>query len=133
MWALRPSSRTRVCRLLASAALPIDSDALTGSAAACAAEPATSDARHSRLATCWSGREEEILATEMMQRGASDKANFYILFRRGPAEGTVEAFYRLLFEPWRKKAYLSFPMTHVMHLPQVIREIEDFPPKSRDT
>ncbi|NLH17927.1 MAG: AAA family ATPase [Phycisphaerae bacterium] len=70
-------------------------------------------------------REEEILATEMMQRGSNDKAGFYIL-SRGCGEGTIEPFYRLLFEPWRKKAYLSFPMTHVMHLPEVIREIEDF-------
>jgi adenylate kinase len=70
-------------------------------------------------------REEEILATEMMQRGSNDKANFYCV-SRGPGEGTVEAFYRLLFEPWRKKAYLSFPMTHVMHLPEVICEINDF-------
>ena len=70
-------------------------------------------------------REEEILATEMMQRGSNDKAPFYCL-SRGAGEGTVESFYRLLFEPWRKKAYLSFPMTHVMHLPQVIRQIEDF-------
>lgn len=70
-------------------------------------------------------REEEILATEMMQRGSNDKAAFYCI-SRGAGEGTVESFYRLLFEPRRKKAYLSFPMTHVMHLPQVIRQIEDF-------
>jgi adenylate kinase len=70
-------------------------------------------------------REEEILATEMMQRGSNDKAAFYLM-SRGPNEGTVEMFYRLLFEPWRKKTYLSFPMTHVMHLPEVIREIEVF-------
>ena len=33
------------------------------------------------------------------------------------------AHYRLMFEPQRPKAYLSFPMTHVVHLPSVLEEI----------
>jgi len=70
-------------------------------------------------------REEELLATEMMQRGTNEKARFYCL-ARGAGEGTVETFYRLIFEPRRKKAYLSFPMTHVMDQPAVIEEIGRF-------
>lgn len=70
-------------------------------------------------------REEELLATEMMQRGTNDRAQFYCL-ARGAGDGTVEMFYRLIFEPQRKKAYLSFPMTHVMDQPAVIEEISRF-------
>ncbi|MBN1816318.1 MAG: AAA family ATPase [Sedimentisphaerales bacterium] len=70
-------------------------------------------------------REEEVLATELMQRGINENAGFYCL-ARGAETSTVETFYRLLFEPDRKKAYLSFPMTHVMHLPTVIAEIQRF-------
>ncbi len=70
-------------------------------------------------------REEELLATEMMQRGTSAAAQFYCL-ARGVESPTTETFYRLAFEPQRKKAYLSFPMTHVMDQPAAVAEIGDF-------
>jgi adenylate kinase len=70
-------------------------------------------------------REEEVLGTELMQRGTRDDAQFYCL-SRGPGKGNVETLCRLMFEPHRKRAYLSFPMTHVMHLPGVIAEIDGF-------
>jgi adenylate kinase len=70
-------------------------------------------------------REEELLATEMMQRGSSQTASFYCL-ARGVESPTTETFYRLAFEPQRKKAYLSFPMTHVMDQPAAIAEIGEF-------
>ncbi|MBN1124377.1 MAG: AAA family ATPase [Sedimentisphaerales bacterium] len=70
-------------------------------------------------------REEEVLGTELMQRGIDENAGFFCL-ARGAEKSTVETFYRLLFEPDRKKVYLSFPMTHVMHLPVVVTEIEQF-------
>jgi adenylate kinase len=70
-------------------------------------------------------REEEILATEMMQKGTSENIPCYCL-ARGPEQGTIETFYRLAFEPWRKKVYLSFPMTHVAGLPQTLAEINRF-------
>ena len=70
-------------------------------------------------------REEEMLATEMMRSGSNENAEMYSL-ARGEGEGTVETFYRLMFEAERKKVYLSFPMTHVLDLPDVMKEIEDF-------
>lgn len=70
-------------------------------------------------------REEEILATEMMQRGTNENASFHCV-ARGENEGTEKMFYRLVFEPDRKKAYLSFPMTHVANQPEVMKDIEGF-------
>ncbi|HOK96673.1 MAG TPA: AAA family ATPase [Anaerohalosphaeraceae bacterium] len=70
-------------------------------------------------------REEEVLATQMMQQGTSEKAPCYIL-ARGLTQPSVETFYRLAFEPRRKKAYLSFPMTHVAGLADVQTAIEAF-------
>ena len=70
-------------------------------------------------------REEEVLATELMQRGIDEDKPFYCL-SRGAGSGTVETFYRLMFEPQRKKAYLSFPMTHVMDRPDLLDQIAHF-------
>jgi len=70
-------------------------------------------------------REEEILATEMMRDGTNDHALFYC-FARGKGKGTIETFYRLIFEGGRKRAYLSFPMTHVMGMEDIVSEIESF-------
>ncbi|MDD5459637.1 MAG: AAA family ATPase [Phycisphaerae bacterium] len=70
-------------------------------------------------------REEEIISTEMLCKGINDKVPFYCM-ARGLEEETVEAFYRLIFEPKRKKAYLSFPMTHVTDAPKVNAEIQKF-------
>jgi adenylate kinase len=73
-------------------------------------------------------REEEVLATQMAQQGTNENADFYIL-ARGFEKGTIETFYQLAFEPQRKKAYLSFPMTHVAGMPEMLAEIKEF----RDT
>jgi len=70
-------------------------------------------------------REEEVLATELMQRGIDEAKPFYCL-SRGTGRGTVETFYRLMFEPTRPKAYLSFPMTHVMDRPDLQERIAAF-------
>jgi adenylate kinase len=70
-------------------------------------------------------REEEALATQLMQQGAAPESPYYLL-SRGFGSGTIETFYKLVFEPRRKKAYLSFPMTHVAGMPDVIAEIERF-------
>ena len=77
-------------------------------------------------------REEEMLATELMQEGVNESASYYCL-SRGEGEGTVETFYRLLFEKERKRAYLSFPMTHVMDMPDVTKKIEDFRIQMKDS
>ncbi|MHC5156774.1 MAG: AAA family ATPase [Planctomycetota bacterium] len=73
-------------------------------------------------------REEEVLATQMAQQGTNENADFYIL-ARGFEKSTIETFYQLAFEPQRKKAYLSFPMTHVAGMPEMLAEIKEF----RDT
>jgi len=73
-------------------------------------------------------REEEVLATQMAQQGTNENAPFHIL-ARGFDKGTIETFYQLVFEPERKKAYLSFPMTHVAGMPNMLSVIREF----RDT
>ena len=70
-------------------------------------------------------REEELLATELMRQAVNEKAAFYCL-GRGEDANTIEACYRLIFERDRKKAYLSFPITHVMDMPDVLAEIARF-------
>ncbi len=70
-------------------------------------------------------REEEVLATELMQRGIDENKPVYCL-SRGADQGTVETFYQLMFEPQRRKAYLSFPMTHVMDRPDLLDQIGRF-------
>ncbi len=75
-------------------------------------------------------REEEIIGTEMLSRGVADNIPFYCL-ARGAEEETVETCYRLIFERDRKKAYLSFPMTHVVDLPEVNETINSFRTKMK--
>jgi len=70
-------------------------------------------------------REEEIIGTEMLCRGIDDTMPFYCL-ARGHHKDTIEAFYRLVFEPNVKKAYLSFPMTAVAEIDSVLAEIRQF-------
>jgi len=70
-------------------------------------------------------REEEVLGTEMLCRGINEKTPFYCL-ARGHEKETKETFYSLIFERDRKKAYLSFPMTHVVDMPEVKAEVKRF-------
>ncbi|HEY2587126.1 MAG TPA: AAA family ATPase [Tepidisphaeraceae bacterium] len=70
-------------------------------------------------------REEELLATEILANMLKGYGHFFML-SRGRRGLTTRTLYRLLFEPKRKRAYLSFPMSHVMDLPQTLAEIEQF-------
>ncbi len=70
-------------------------------------------------------REEELLATEILANILRGHGHFYMI-SRGREKLTAETVYRLLFEPWRKKVYPSFPMTHVMDLPDTLKQIEAF-------
>ncbi|MHC4666518.1 MAG: hypothetical protein ACYS9T_11290, partial [Planctomycetota bacterium] len=70
-------------------------------------------------------REEEIIGTEMLCKGINEKTPFYCL-ARGAEEETTEAFYGLAFDGSRKKAYLSFPMTHVGGMVEIKEEIDEF-------
>jgi adenylate kinase len=70
-------------------------------------------------------REEEILGTGMLRSGVDDGKPFYLM-ARGAGQATTDAFYRLLFEKLTKKAYLSFPMTHVVGMPAVQDQIDQW-------
>jgi len=70
-------------------------------------------------------REEEVIGTEMLCKGVDESVPFYCL-ARGAEEETVETFYRLVFESRSKKAYLSFPMTHVADMKNVQEKINEF-------
>lgn len=70
-------------------------------------------------------REEEIVVTESMGAAIRGYGHAYIL-ARGVESDTVESLYRLMFEPHRKRVYPSFPMTHVMDMPEVLAEIDAF-------
>lgn len=70
-------------------------------------------------------REEEILATEILATAIRGHGAFYIV-ARGIEDSTVESLYRLIFKPDMKRVYPSFPMTHVMDLPDTLAEIDAF-------
>jgi adenylate kinase len=63
-------------------------------------------------------REEEIIGTEMLCRGVGENTPFFCV-ARGADVATTKTFYQIMFEPHRKKAYLSFPMTHVTEMADV--------------
>jgi len=73
-------------------------------------------------------REEEILATELVSQIVRGHGCFYILARGGQADesATAQTIVRLLFHREMKKAYLSFPMTHVANSAELLAEIENF-------
>ena len=71
-------------------------------------------------------REEETLATEMLGNILKGHGNFFIV-SRGRANLTTMTMYRLIFErDKRKKVYPSFPMSHVMDLPDTLKQIDAF-------
>jgi adenylate kinase len=76
-------------------------------------------------------REEELLATEIVANIARGYGHFFMV-SRGRNVLTTQTFYRLLFEPGRKKVYPSFPMSHVMDLPKTLEEIERFKATMRE-
>ncbi|MFP4214521.1 MAG: AAA family ATPase [Phycisphaerae bacterium] len=70
-------------------------------------------------------REEETLATELMSQIVSGHGRFYIC-ARGADDSTAQAMGRLMTDPDMKKAYLSFPMSHVLDRPKIQAEIDRF-------
>jgi adenylate kinase len=70
-------------------------------------------------------REEEIVVTEALAAAVRGYGHAYIL-ARGIESDTAESLYRLMFEPKCKKVYPSFPMTHVMDMPEVLADIDSF-------
>ena len=70
-------------------------------------------------------REEEILATEMLSQVVGGHGCFYVMARTD-SDTTVEAVARLFCRPGKKKAYLSFPMSHVAGRGELLKQIADF-------
>ena len=77
------------------------------------------------LKDCMVWREEEILATELIARAMEAESRFFIV-SRGRHRNTTEPFLRLVTRPDMKKVYPSFPMTHVVDMPDVLAEIDHF-------
>ncbi|HVZ94235.1 MAG TPA: ATP-binding protein [Phycisphaerales bacterium] len=75
------------------------------------------------LKDCMVWREEEILATEIMAQALHKP--FYIL-SRGRHESTHKTMFRLVCRSEMKKVYPSFPMSHVVDMPDVLAEIDHF-------
>jgi adenylate kinase len=71
-------------------------------------------------------REEELLATEILANILKGYGHFFMI-SRGRNVPTMQTIFRLCFEQdKRKKVYLSFPMSHVMDLPDTLAEIDRF-------
>jgi adenylate kinase len=70
-------------------------------------------------------REEELLATEMLANILKGYGHFFMI-SRGRNIMTTQTIFRLMFEQNRKKVYPSFPMSHVMDLPETLAEIDRF-------
>ena len=75
------------------------------------------------LKDCMVWREEEILATELMAQAFGGK--FYIV-GRGRAEENMRTVFRLICRQDLPKVYPSFPMSHVVGMPDVLAEIDQF-------
>ena len=72
-------------------------------------------------------REEEILATELVSQIVRGHGCFYIMARGdNESDDAAHALLRLMFRRQQKRAYLSFPMSHVGDSPAVLAEIETF-------
>lgn len=76
------------------------------------------------LKDCMVWREEEILATELMSQ-AIPGSRFCIL-SRGRHSDTRRTLFRLVCRPAMKRVYPSFPMSHVVDMPDVLAEIDAF-------
>ena len=77
------------------------------------------------LKDCMVWREEEILATELLAQACGCRNSFYIL-SRGRHQDTTETCYRLITRNSLKKVYPSFPMSHVVDMPEILEEIAQF-------
>ncbi len=70
-------------------------------------------------------REEEIMATELLAK-ALEQPNNFVLLSRGRGIDTIETCFRLICRPEMRKVYPSFPMSHVVDMPEVLAEIDAF-------
>lgn len=76
------------------------------------------------LKDCMVWREEEILATELLSQ--SIPGSRFAILSRGRHTDTRKTLFRLVCRPDMKKVYPSFPMSHVVDMPDVLAEIDHF-------
>ncbi|MBX9735977.1 MAG: AAA family ATPase [Phycisphaerales bacterium] len=76
------------------------------------------------LKDCMVWREEEILASELLTQSIPG-SRFYIL-SRGRHIDTTSTLFRLICRHDMRKVYPSFPMSHVVDMPDVLAEIDHF-------
>ncbi len=76
------------------------------------------------LKDCMVWREEEILASELLTQSIPG-SRFYIL-SRGRHVDTTGTLFRLICRHDMRKVYPSFPMSHVVDMPDVLAEIDHF-------
>ncbi|MBZ0171333.1 MAG: AAA family ATPase [Phycisphaerales bacterium] len=76
------------------------------------------------LKDCMVWREEELLATELLSQ-AIPGSKFYIV-SRGRHQDTSKTLFRLVCRPEMRTVYPSFPMSHVVDMPDVLAEIDAF-------
>lgn len=69
-------------------------------------------------------REEEILATELMSKAVP--GSDFVILSRGRHESSYKTMFRLVTRPQMKKVYPSFPMSHVVGMPDIQAEIDSF-------
>ncbi len=69
-------------------------------------------------------REEEILATELMSQAVP--GSDFVILSRGRYESMHKTMFRLTTRPEMIKVYPSFPMSHVVGMPDVQAEIDKF-------
>ena len=77
------------------------------------------------LKDCMVWREEEIIVTELLASAMGCRDQFYIL-SRGREQDTVNTCARLITRPEMRKVYPSFPMSHVVDMPDILEEIGRF-------
>ncbi len=75
------------------------------------------------LKDCMVWREEEILATELMAQATGGR---FFIVSRGRQNDNLRSMFRLLARPDMRKVYPSFPMSHVVDMPDVLAEIDAF-------
>jgi adenylate kinase len=70
-------------------------------------------------------REEEMLATELLALAVGCANRSYIV-PRGRRKATTASCFRLVCHPDVRKVYLSFPMTHIAQMPDVVAQVNEF-------
>jgi adenylate kinase len=76
------------------------------------------------LKDCMVWREEEQLATELMSQAIPGSQ--FVILSRGRHNDTRQTLFRLVCRPQMRKVYPSFPMSHVVDMPDVLAEIDRF-------